>query len=233
MGYLKPPKEKSWKLTGAPRPPDAVVINPDDLRYFQFEIDSLGAKSILEFGPGASTEFFAKLGLQVTTVEHSEKWFEAAVERFKDYPNVRVLKGEDEMPFRVEGMGSYERYDLAFVDAPQGYEPLRKAHPGYEDCSRFNTTMLALQHAPVVLLHDTVRSLERGTLNRLNRMGYKIEFIKVPYGMARITHGDEDRLDTPRIEEPRGAPDGTKPKRGRKPKPERPDRRAAGGDGSP
>jgi hypothetical protein len=208
-----------WKFNGEGRPPEAMVLHPSDIDYLKFEIDSLGAKSILEFGPGASTELFAGLGLQVTTIEHMQRWYEVAKEQFKDRPNVRVLKGEDEMPFRVEGMGSYEKFDLAFVDAPQGYEPLRKVHPGYEDCSRLNTTLLALQHAPVVLLHDVVRPLERGTLNRLNRMGYKVQFIKVPYGMARITHGDEDRLDPPSIEEPGGTPDGPEPVSGGEPKP--------------
>jgi hypothetical protein len=205
---MGPPEGKSWKATSGVRPVNVATLHREDIRYFQFEIESLGAKSILEFGPGASTEFFAKLGLNVTTVEHMQQWYEAALERFKDFPNVRVLKGEDEIPFTVKGLESNERFDLAFVDAPQGYRPIRKVHKGYEDCSRFNSTLLALQHAPVVLLHDTTRALERGTLNRLNRMGYKIKFIKVLYGMARITHGDESGLDTQGIAEPRGAPAG-------------------------
>jgi hypothetical protein len=229
MGYNKHPKGRSWKLTGESRPADAVVLHPQDLQYLKFEVASLGVNSILEFGPGASTEVFVGMGLQITTVEHMQKWYEVAVERFNGFPNVRVLKGEDEMPFRVEGMGSYEKFDLAFVDAPQGFFPARKVHKGYEDCSRFNTTLFALQHAPVVLLHDVVRALERGTLNRLNRMGYKIEIIKVPYGMARITHGDENRLDPPRIEELRGPPNGSEPISGGVSEPVRPDSGAVSG----
>jgi hypothetical protein len=214
--------EGNWKK-GGERPVGVATLHSLDIDVFKMEAVSLGAKSILEFGPGDSTEVWSQMGLQITTVEHIQKWYEVAKERFKDYPNVRVLKGEDEMPFRVEGMGSYERFDLAFVDAPQGYAPMRKIHEGYEDCSRFNTTLFALERSPVVLLHDVVRPLERGTLGRLHLLGYKVEFIRVPYGMARITHGDENRLDPPRVEEPRGAPNGAKPKRGRKPKPVRPD----------
>jgi hypothetical protein len=178
---------KNWMVPGGERPKGAATLHPMDINLFKFEIASLNARSILEFGPGDSTEFFASLGLQVTTVEHMEKWYLVAKERFKDYPNVRVLKGEDEMPFTVEGLGSFEKFDLAFVDAPQGYYPLRKIHAGYEDCSRFNTALFALQHAPVVLLHDATRPCERATLNRLHLMGYKIEIINVPYGAARIS----------------------------------------------
>jgi len=188
--YLLGPQKYScgrWKSDpNGKRPVGGATLHPMDLALFTSEVERLGAKSILEFGPGDSTEFFAKMGLQVTTCEHDQHWYEVAVERFKDMPNVRVLKCEDEMPVVVHGLGDDERFDLAFVDAPQGYRPRRKIHKGYEDCSRFNTTLFALQHATVALLHDTQRPAERGTLNRLHLMGYKIELINVPYGVARI-----------------------------------------------
>jgi hypothetical protein len=223
MGYQQV-RGGAWKKDkDSSRPEGTVTLHPRDINYFKFEISSLGAKSILEFGPGDSTQIFADLGLQVTTVEHSEKWYEVAKERFKDYPNVRVLKGEDEMPFIIHGMGAYEKFDLAFVDAPEGYPPRRKIHKGYEDCSRINTCLAALERAPVVLLHDVVRGLERGTLNRLNRLGYKIEIIHVPYGMARITHGEQNRPDPPHAAEPGSPPAGPKPKRRRQPKHKRSD----------
>jgi hypothetical protein len=197
MGYNNPKRPPGkWKgVEGAARPDAVPVLHRKDVAVFESEAARLNAKTVLEFGPGKSTDVFASLGLQVTTVEHMQQWFEVAQERFKDYPNVRVLKGEDEMPFLVPDLGPDEKFDFAFVDAPQGYYPRRKIHKGYEDCSRFNTTLLALQHAPVVLLHDITRPLERGTLNRLNRMGYHIDFIRVPYGMARITDGDSHRTN--------------------------------------
>jgi hypothetical protein len=181
-------KSGNWKKQkdGA-RPSDAVVLHHKDVECFKLAVEAIGAKTILEFGPGASTEVFAGFGLLVTTVEHQQKWYEVAKERFKDRPNVRVLKGEDEIPFRVPELDDSEKFDMAFVDAPQGYYPKRKIHKGYEDCSRFNSTLFALERAPVVFLHDAIRPLERGTLCRLTRMGYQVETIKVPFGMAKIT----------------------------------------------
>jgi predicted O-methyltransferase YrrM len=221
MGYMVRKSDGgSWKtVKDGARPEGAKTLHPQDIAYFKFEVAGLNAKSILEFGPGDSTAVFADLGLQVTTVEHIEKWYNVAKERFKDRPNVRVLKGDDEMPFVIHGIGSYEKFDLAFVDAPVGYAPRRKIHEGYEDCSRFNTVMAALARAPVVLLHDVIRPLERGTLNRLSRLGYKVEIIQVPYGMARITHGNKNGLDTASIEEPGGTAPRAKPKRRGKRKP--------------
>jgi hypothetical protein len=223
MGYLAG-RPGAWKKDkDGSRPEAAMTLHQIDVDIFKMEVSSLGAKSVLELGPGDSTEVFAKMGLQVTTIEHMQKWYEVAKKRFKDYPNVRVLKGEDEMPFTVAGMGSYEKFDLAFVDSPQGYFPKRKIHKGYEDCSRFNTALFALERAPVVLLHDVNRPCERGTLNRLNRMGYEIELIPAPYGVARITHGKPNGLDTSHAAEPGSPPAGPKPKRGRKPKHKRSD----------
>lgn len=194
MGYMVPRPTGGWmKDPEGVRPPKAVVLHGKDLEYFRTEVSMLGAKTLLEFGPGDSTEFFASLGLHVTTVEHEDRWYEAAKERFKDNPNVRVLKGEDEMPFRVPELEPDTKFDLAFVDAPQGYAPKRKVHKGYEDCSRYNTAMFALERCPVVLLHDTIRPLERGTLNRLNRMGYQVDLVAVPYGMARIAWPQQDK----------------------------------------
>jgi hypothetical protein len=200
-------KGKDW-VRGATTP----TMCQQDADILRQEVISRDVKSVLEFGPGNSTDVFHELGLHVTSIEHSEKWFEAAKERFKDLPNIRVLKGEDEMPFRVPELDPDERFDLAFVDAPQGYLPLRKVHKGYEECSRFNTTLFALERCPVVFLHDTHRPLERGTLQRLHRLGYHVEPIRTSYGIARITHnGGQARPDLSGVAEPGGAPAGASP----------------------
>ena len=103
------------------------------------------------------------MGLQVTTCEHEDKWLEVARERFKDVPNVRVLKYENEGPVPpIDGMGD-ERFDAGFVDSPQGYAQSRKILPGCEDCNRLNTTLYALNRCKIVYLHDIHRDL-RGQL---------------------------------------------------------------------
>ena len=115
------------------------------------------------------------MGLQVTTCEHEDKWLEVARERFKDVPNVRVLKYENEGPATVDGLGDDERFDAGFVDSPQGYELARKVLPGCEDCNRLNTTLYAPNRCKIVFLHDVHRKLEWATLGRLNYHGYRIE----------------------------------------------------------
>jgi hypothetical protein len=166
------------------RPKNRRTYHQTDIDIIRAAVEELGAKTLLEFGPGNTTERFLEMGLRVTSVEHIKRWRQEARERFKN--TVRILRGHDEIPFRVDDLSDDEKFDLAFVDAPAGYDPNRKVHKGYEDCSRFNTTLFALQRCPVVFLHDANRPLERGTLSRLHRMGYQWKFTNSEFGMARI-----------------------------------------------
>lgn len=210
LGAVIPAKTADWE-----RPATFTTFSEKDMEIIKAEADKLGAKTILEFGPGNTTEVLAVLGYQITSVEHIDKWYEAAKTRFAEYPNVRILKGNDEIPFTVEGLGDEERFDLAFVDAPAGYVPVRKVHKGYEECNRFNTTLLALERCPVVFLHDANRPCERAAMTRLRLMGYKYEFTDSPYFTARLTHADQSEPDLSSAKKPRRAPARAKPKRRR------------------
>jgi hypothetical protein len=153
----------------------------------------LGATSVLEFGPGGTTDIFIKAGVpRIVTCEYIDKWYEVAKERFKDVPSVEVLSFTDTVPVVVHELGDDEMFDVGFVDAPKGYAAARTIHKGYEDCSRFNTALFALERCKVVCLHDATRPLERGTLSRLRLMGYEYEFLESPFGLARIWKREQE-----------------------------------------
>lgn len=155
------------------------------------------AQSVLEFGPGGTTEIFIKAGVpRIVTCEYIEKWFEVAKAKFADHENVEVLSFTDTVPVVVDGLADDEMFDVGFVDAPKGYAAARFIHPDFADCSRFNTTLFALERCKVVFLHDATRPLERGTLGRLNMLGYEHTFLDSPFGLARITKR-EPRQDGP------------------------------------
>lgn len=231
-------RDENWE-----RPADyAPPYDDADKQLLCQEISNLGVSSVLEFGPGESTAFMAGImltgifdgvkrdqPLQVTTCEHMDKWYNINKKRFKDKPNVRVLRYHNEMPVTVEGLGDDERFDLGFVDSPQGYRPVRKVFQGYEDCSRFNTTLFALQRCRAVLLHDIMRPLERGTLGRLSGMGYEYDILNST--TALITHGDKIRFNLPHAEKPGGTPAGPEPVSGGIPVDQRSDRLDSSGAG--
>jgi hypothetical protein len=144
-----------------------------------------GKQSVLEIGPGNSTLAFVEAGVpKIVTLEHDPEWRDKAKEKFKHYPNVEVRSYQDE----PEAIGEVvETFDIAFVDSPKGYKAGRRRHKGQEDCSRFNTCLLALKHAPVVYLHDAYRNLERATVGRLSAMGHGVSYLPGSrVGIARI-----------------------------------------------
>jgi hypothetical protein len=176
---------------------DKYELYKEDSLTFQFKDYGIllnaakGAKSALEFGPGSSTLALIEAGVpKIVTCEYDPGWREIAKEKFAQYPQVTVIPFLDEPEAKADIEGEF---DLAFVDSPKGYKPHallppggRKKHPGQEDCSRLNTCLLALKHAPVVYLHDAFRPLERGTLGRLSAMGHKVSIINTKVGIARI-----------------------------------------------
>lgn len=151
--------------------------------------EAQGKKSVLEFGPGFSTYALIEAGVErILCCEYLEKWLEFAKERFKDYPQVEIIPFLDEPEAKADIVGEF---DMAFVDSPKGYAGARVIHKGQQDCSRLNTCLLALKHAPLVLLHDASRPLERGTLGRLNQMGHRHSFYRGTNGLARIVRNED------------------------------------------
>lgn len=200
------------------RPDSQSPLGKGDVELFKAEIDRIAAKSVLEFGPGDSTQVFLDLGIQrIVTCEHKEKWRKVAAKRFKNDPRVKVVSYTNTVPVEVPELNG-EKFDLALVDSPQGFYPAREVLEGMEDCSRLNTCLFALEHAKVVLLHDALRPLERGTLGRLNALGYHFEFIKFnDIGIARIERLElhDNGPSTPNPKELGGAAARSSPKRRR------------------
>lgn len=209
------------------------AVLPQDIENLKKEIVRTGAKTVLEFGPGATTQAMLDAGVErIVTCEHIDKWLDVARERFANDDRVNVLKYYDDMPCVVEGLADTERFDLGLVDSPKGFNPVRKVHPEAPDCSRLNTLVYAVNHCKVVLLHDATRPLERASLFRLYRSGaVDIEFIMSQIPMARITKRAQKphRPDSPDIAQPGSAPAGAESKRRRKPVNRRSDRPDPGG----
>ena len=166
-------------------------IPPKDRAAIEAEVERLGARAVLEFGPGASTRLFLEAGVsRIVTCEYSDEWFRKAVREWGGDPRVEVRRftNAPEPPVAGDPLGAF---DLALVDSPIGSNR-RERLPGQEECSRLNTTLLALLHAPVVLLHDCHRPGEQATLERVKVAGHKVTVLtpgdesEVGKGVARI-----------------------------------------------
>lgn len=145
--------------------------------------------NILEFGPGLSTHAFIDAECtNIVTCEHALKWYDVAVKRFEDYPQVKVLSYNNTPFVQIPQIPDDMFFDLAFVDNPVGARNKNRVyHRGQEDCARWNTLEYALNHSNLVFLHDCKRPDEQNSLKRAKQLGWKIKEYATKRGLAKLT----------------------------------------------
>lgn len=142
-----------------------------------------GAKTALEFGPGATTLALVEAGVKrIDTFDHDPKWIEHYRTAFRAWGHIAVGMYVNAP---VVTAPCLDQYDIAIVDSPQG-DRNRVPLKGMRECSRLNTMMFALARAPMVFLHDANRAGEVATLRRLGNEGYRIEIIPSERGLAIV-----------------------------------------------
>lgn len=163
------------------------IFRFEDYRALMDIVAARGIKTVLEFGPGISTLAFIEAGVErITSLEYLPQWRRVAVQEFAQYPQVEIGAFENESVVTPEGIAGMT-FDLAFVDSPIG-EGTRRApdFAGQEGMNRFNTVACALNHAPIVMLHDAHRPGEQTTLKHVAAVGHKVEVINTRKGIAVI-----------------------------------------------
>jgi len=148
-----------------------------------------GLTSILEFGPGLSTETFIKVHCSdIVTCENHPKWYEVAIERFKDYPQVEVIKYENTPIVNIPILAN-RQFELAFVDNPVGANNKNRViHKGQEKLARWNTLEFCMNHCNLVFLHDCKRSGEQNSLSRAKQLGWEVYEYPTKRGLAKLTN---------------------------------------------
>jgi len=125
-----------------------------------------GIRNVIEFGPGKSTEAFARAGCHVHSYEPSELYFFKYRRKFNGMPNIEIRL------LRITGfplaypIGWKDMYDFAFVDSPVG--------ASYKYFSRLDTVLHSLTIAPLIGLHDAKRRKEKNTLDILAEIGWNV-----------------------------------------------------------
>lgn len=110
------------------------------------------AKSVLEFGTGASTCSFLEHGCRVTSFETSARYIDLRYPYLRTDSNCSLIFYEiGKHPFGLISLG--EKFDLAFIDGPNGTKNL----------SRLDSCLFALKYTDHIFLHDFRRSGERET----------------------------------------------------------------------
>lgn len=126
--------------------------------------DRLGVKTVLEFGPGFSTNYLARNGRQVTAVENDPVWLNehaiALEELGVEYYLFDLSSENLSLPPLDDRL-----FDFGFVDGPPGTD-------GYY--SRLNTAVYAAARCKYVALHDTNRPGEGHVVDYLVQQGWQV-----------------------------------------------------------
>ena len=126
-----------------------------------------GVRTVLEFGPGRSTEYFLRAGCEVWSCEYQARWLAHWRSAFGSQPRLRLGAFENKAEVRIVDLPS-RRFDLAFIDAPT-----RRDRPEGVPYSRLNTALAAARHCDLLLLHDADRDGERATVEYLCASGWR------------------------------------------------------------
>lgn len=149
---------------------NSYSIKPDDGDWLQEFVTTNGVKTVLEFGPGASTWSFLNAGCEVVSLEYQDHWFRHYQREFSDHPAVTIMRYENRGELIIPELDS-RKFDLGFVDSPVG-----KLGAIYKKFARINSCEFVAAHTDLWLLHDARRPGEKNTLSVFEDKGWTVEF---------------------------------------------------------
>lgn len=130
-------------------------------------------RTVLEFGPGASTWAFLENDISITSYEQHRDWYEIAASMFEPFPNVHLTLLTDPTDYRETGT-----YDMVLVDAT-----IRLQGPTAKK-DRREAVQLASEHSDLILLHDIRRPNEWLCKRFLKRRGYRFKIFNSLRGIG-------------------------------------------------
>jgi predicted O-methyltransferase YrrM len=151
----------------------ARVIADDDAAELGRLVRLNRISSLLEFGPGQSTDKFLSAGVErLTTCEHDPVNFRAMREHFRADKRVTVLHHVFASEIVVPKLDG-KAFDAAYVNTPDG--------------DRMNTLRCALRACALVFVQDAKRPDRRAMLDRLSDEGVAFcEMIETAKGIAAV-----------------------------------------------
>ena len=166
-------------------------IDDAEHRFLQAFVRASAVRTVLEFGPGRSTEAFLETGCRVWSLEHDPKWLAAAEATLGGRAGLtlRLFRNGAELAVpELDGL----RFDLAFVDGPPSAL--------YADFARLNAMRFAAARADVLMLHDARRPHERNTLEVMKDGGWDVRLVETGRGLAVLTRTGQSSAERGAIE---------------------------------
>jgi hypothetical protein len=152
---------------------NSLSILPDEMKILTNYCIDNNVQSILEFGPGVSTNEFSKIECVdvIHSYEAKDDYYKNASEVFMGATKIQIYKYDDSR--NIEDILAFnpplKQYDFGFVDGPYG--------PSYRIYSRINSCIIAKRFCKTFMLHDCERRGEVNTLLILKSIGMNIKVL--------------------------------------------------------
>jgi hypothetical protein len=142
------------------------TLNKAEYTWLANIAETLGIKSVLEFGPGSSTFAFLEHGCEIWSLENNLEWLAKHRETLIEFSNVHLAGYEVVADLVLDGIPN-RRFDCAFVDAPNGGDYF-KYH------SRLCSLDFARTRTDLIFLHDANRPKEIRSIEYMHDKGWAI-----------------------------------------------------------
>jgi hypothetical protein len=145
---------------------NAYTLYKPEYEWLAGIVQSLGIRSVLEFGPGSSTYAFLESGCEIWSLENNPEWLINAREQFSGFTNVHLYGYEIEADLALDEIPG-GKFDCAFVDGPNGI-----------DYFIYHSRLCSLDYARtrtnLIFLHDARRPKEIRSIEYMHDKGWAI-----------------------------------------------------------
>lgn len=165
----------------APQPPSTLLpnswsIDDDEADLLRAFIQLNQTKTVLEFGPGKSTQIFLDAGCEVWSLEHDPIWFERICEQLGQPSGLKQLILYGFQPELQIDQLEANRFDLAFIDGPPT--------SFFRRFARLNAIEFAAARTGIILLHDAKREMEQNSMAVMEEKGWHWRQLPSRRGLA-------------------------------------------------
>lgn len=168
------------EIPASPPPPSQMPnswsIDDAEALFLRRFVEVNQVNTVLEFGPGRSTQVMLDAGCSVWALEHDLRWLEIVRSKVGNSGGLKLLTSYTVAPElkipEVEGL----RFDMAFIDGPPAAL--------YRKFGRINAIEFAAARTDVLLLHDALRELERNSMEVMEEKGWTWRVLQSARGLA-------------------------------------------------
>jgi predicted O-methyltransferase YrrM len=151
-------------------------IDEDEAGFLQDFVRLNQVRTVLEFGPGRSTQSFLDVGCLVWSLEHDPAWLEKARQQLAHQQALKqLLLYAVEPELRIPQL-EQSSFDIAFIDGPPA--------SFFRHFARLNAIEFAAARTNVILLHDANREMECNSMLVMEEKGWHWRVLRSARGLA-------------------------------------------------